>query len=158
MFPNTKHIESIALFGKNTLYVIDHTSGSCHTEPLNTKMEQDCVPTDATLDATITIGGSLSANVYSYNRTERGEDVHYTQVRTAIGCTPIDSFVSSRRIGVDVNYVWNVTPGIKNVTVFVPPTNCTSNFSTTTPSHPLYAQIMKVTRAIAKGKLWETSF
>lgn len=83
---------------------------------------------------------------------DHGHDTHVTQVRTASGCIPIDSVLSSERIGVDLNYVWDITPGIHNPDVFKAPSNC-SAFET--PSHPLYATLMKTVKAIATGTLWE---
>jgi len=146
-------LESIALFAKKALFIIDHTNnGACHQEALTGDMEQDCVPSDGKNEATITIGGSLSANVWTFNRTEHGQDLHYTQVRTASGCYPIDSFVSSERIGVDVTYTWDLTNGIKNASVFNPPSNCQT---LKTIAHPLYPSLLRITRNLALGKLWD---
>lgn len=61
-------LESIALYDKKTLYVIDHTNnGACRKEPLTGDMEQDCVPSDGKKEASITIGGSLKADVWVFN-------------------------------------------------------------------------------------------
>jgi len=146
-------LESIALYDKKTLYVIDHTNnGACRKEPLTGDMEQDCVPSDGKKEASITIGGSLKADVWVFNRTEHEHDLHFVQVRTTAECYPIDSFASSERIGVDTTFTWDITKGIKNPAVFTPPSNCPAD---KTIAHHFYPSLLKITRSIALGKLWD---
>lgn len=151
--PNNKKkiLEAISLYNNNTMYLIDHTSNTCTSEQLNESMIQDCVPKDAVLETSPVLGGSLKTNLYRFSRTDHDEDVDFIEVRTQDNCFPVDVFAASNRFGVDENFFWDITLGIKDPSVFNIPPICKKTNSDDV-DHPMLPRLLKTTRAVARGK------
>jgi len=123
--------ETLALFASNTLYEIDWIRRNCTKYTLTEKMEKDCVPHHARLEATHTIGGLIPCHTWGYDVVNQdGVIIHVLTTRVASSCFGVYGAQFNDRIGVDVDFVWDETPGIKNGNVFNPPKICTDQLAT----------------------------
>jgi len=114
--------ETIALYATKTVYEIDHTTNQCVKRPLTEAFQPDCLPSNATLSHTATIGITLNANIFTIGNYRSGFDADV--VTTVANNAPVETVVYDTQIGLDHSSYWDVTTGIKNPAVFTPPSNC----------------------------------
>jgi hypothetical protein len=69
-------------------------------------------------------------------------------IRTTASCIQIDTVITGRRIGIDVNWWWDITKGIKNPAIFNPPPICNSE------PNPLVTIAKELTASINR-KQWQ---
>jgi hypothetical protein len=138
-------LESIALFAQKKIYVINHRNNVCHVGTLNDEMHQNCIPSHASFQGSIVLGGALAANLWAWEAYINGTRNLFYEVRTAASCIPIEGIIFVRRNRADVNSWWDITKGIKNPAIFTPPSNCN------TASDPIVSIAKSVTDGVVAG-------
>jgi len=110
-------------------YHVDYNKKTCSVTSFPGPFEQNCVPVGAKLTSTVTVGGSLKCNVYV---TAQANNTFEVSVVTASGCVPVNNVhfdESSKTQQVDIANFWDYVPGIKDPTVFNPPSFCSSSIT-----------------------------
>jgi len=93
----------LLFFKDKVVYRIE--AGVCRKYTLSGNFNKICVAGNATFEATVTIGGSLSSNVFFYRDTQRS--TYMDQLVSADGCLPLTTILVTPRIGHEFSEVWN---------------------------------------------------
>jgi hypothetical protein len=143
-------MESIAFYDRKTLYVINHDSGLCISSPIESTMQQNCVPFSANHETEITIGESLKADVWSYKFKDESGEGELIDIRSSAQCFPIQTISLDKKSQMDMNMYWDIRQGINDFSVFVPPSNCKTGFLDDSKINSL---LKDFTLAVAKAAL-----
>eukprot|EP01122_Echinamoeba_exundans_P002820 TRINITY_DN12804_c0_g1_i1.p1 TRINITY_DN12804_c0_g1~~TRINITY_DN12804_c0_g1_i1.p1 ORF type:complete len:233 (+),score=52.11 TRINITY_DN12804_c0_g1_i1:44-742(+) len=124
---------AIFLYNQKTLYFVDenHTGEhvfKCEKHVLNEQFPLDCVPTDALYEGSRTLAGNqLLVDVWSFQtQSFNNQTIKAFDMRSRNGCWQVAGLNRSHRFGLDFHMMWDLTSGIQNPNVFVPPKECTN--------------------------------
>ncbi|XP_020374008.1 mammalian ependymin-related protein 1 [Rhincodon typus] len=114
------------LFKENVMYQFYPQNKTCVKNPLRVPFLPIAIPQNATFVTQLYIGGSsapgegMLANVWS------GEvgTVHYMLTFTEVGCLPVSELYYIKETGWVTEMFYDLTTGIHNPTVFIPPAEC----------------------------------
>jgi hypothetical protein len=72
-------------------------------------------------------GGQLLVDVWSFQvQSFNNQTIKAFDMRSRQGCWQVAGLNRSHRFGLDFHLMWDLTSGIQNPNVFVPPKECTS--------------------------------
>eukprot|EP01111_Echinosteliopsis_oligospora_P004513 TRINITY_DN173_c0_g1_i1.p1 TRINITY_DN173_c0_g1~~TRINITY_DN173_c0_g1_i1.p1 ORF type:complete len:222 (-),score=38.62 TRINITY_DN173_c0_g1_i1:67-732(-) len=115
----------ISLWSKKLTYIVDYHSKQCYTTELTEPFVKQCIPDDAKFVNAATIGGTLNVDIFAF---QDNQTFVFSTV-TSGTCIPVSTTTIRADNGrgepdVATQNIWDVTAGIKNTSVFVPPANC----------------------------------
>ncbi|XP_005988944.1 ependymin-2-like [Latimeria chalumnae] len=127
--PNkTIKTEKILLYNMSTMYTINLETKSCNKTHLDTPFRKIEVPKDAEFVSQLVFGGSsdpregLLVNIWKGTEHEFGG--YYQVSVTEFGCLPLSTLYLSEKTSWVITSYLNLTEGIEDPNVFVPPSFC----------------------------------
>ncbi|XP_043931360.1 mammalian ependymin-related protein 1-like [Protopterus annectens] len=122
------NVEFILLYKQHLQYIIFPHNSTCFKTPLTKPFMKAGVPKNATFVAKLIIGGTSDPRqrllVNTWSGENKTEGVHYFVTVTEFGCLPVSLLTNMRQSGWVLTSFFNITLGIKNSGVFVPPRYC----------------------------------
>ncbi|CAH1786520.1 unnamed protein product [Owenia fusiformis] len=116
----------LQLFDMGKEFAVNLVSRKCEVRPLTISFREFQIPQNATFYTEAYIGGTLLGSGVLISawggKTDRGD--FYSADYTVADCIPVrDEFYSNRTRGIHTN-VYDVTLGISDPNIFVPPKEC----------------------------------
>jgi hypothetical protein len=132
------NVTILALHSNSSLYFVSDRSGEekCRRFDLKDDMKEACIPQNATYLDAITLGGALDCDVWRFGCDKDvadtitsfdGMKASVFSVVASDGCIPVKNAYHYMHFGlsvVDTQDFWNITPGIKDKTIFDVPESC----------------------------------
>nr|XP_014339930.1 PREDICTED: ependymin-like [Latimeria chalumnae] len=112
----------------STMYTINQETKSCSKTRLETPFKKIEVPKDAEFVSQLVIGGSSDPRegllVNIWKGTEREFGGYYQVTVTEFGCLPLSTLYYSEKTGWVLTSLFNLSEGIEDPNVFIPPSFC----------------------------------
>ncbi|XP_060711542.1 mammalian ependymin-related protein 1-like [Hemiscyllium ocellatum] len=119
-------VYNFLLYKQNIMYQFYPQNKTCVKLPLRVPFLPIAIPRNATFVSQIYIGGSSAPREGVLANVWRGEidTVQYVATFTDVGCLPVSEVVYTKETGWVTELFYDLTLGISDPDVFIPPPNC----------------------------------